>query len=78
MEKKSEISEISEISGIGKEIINPTNPINPTCLACPVDSWVLAAVAELVDALDSKSSDGNIVRVQVSLAAQHSYKHLNI
>lgn len=78
MEKKSEIS---EISGIGKEIINPTNPtnpINPTCLACPVDSWVLAAVAELVDALDSKSSDGNIVRVQVSLAAQHSYKHLNI
>ena len=72
MEKKSEIS---EISGIGKEIINPTNL---TCLACPVDSWVLAAMAELVDALDSKSSDGNIVRVQVSLAAQHSYKHLNI
>ena len=27
---------------------------------------VNAGVAELVDALDSKSSDGNIVRVQVS------------
>ena len=29
-----------------------------------------ASVAELVDALDSKSNDGNIVRVQVSPEAQ--------
>ena len=29
-----------------------------------------AAVAELVDALDSKSSDGNIMRVRFSPAAQ--------
>lgn len=33
-----------------------------------------AAVAELVDAQDSKSCDGNIMRVRVSPAAQKNHQ----